>query len=104
MKIAVIGTGIAGNVAAYHLAREHEITVFEADNRIGGHTNTVGALRITSELHGTGGVGYVRSRLGLPPRHTEWAKWQPHGWRVEWCAAVVGRCPSTSSKRMGAGM
>jgi predicted NAD/FAD-binding protein len=41
MKIAVIGTGIAGNVAAYHLAREHEITVFEADNRIGGHTNTV---------------------------------------------------------------
>jgi len=41
MKIAVIGTGIAGNVAAYHLAREHEITVFEADDRIGGHTNTV---------------------------------------------------------------
>ncbi len=41
MKIAVIGTGIAGNVAAHHLAREHEVTVFEADNRIGGHTNTV---------------------------------------------------------------
>jgi len=41
MKVAVIGTGIAGNVAAYHLAREHDITVFEADNRIGGHTNTV---------------------------------------------------------------
>ncbi|MFC1702189.1 NAD(P)/FAD-dependent oxidoreductase [Pseudomonadota bacterium] len=42
MKIAVIGTGIAGNVAAYHLAREHDVTVFEADKRIGGHTNTVG--------------------------------------------------------------
>jgi predicted NAD/FAD-binding protein len=41
MKIAVVGTGIAGNVAAYHLAREHEVTVFEADDRIGGHTNTV---------------------------------------------------------------
>ena len=41
MKIAVIGTGIAGNVAAYHLAREHEITVFEAEGRIGGHTNTL---------------------------------------------------------------
>jgi len=41
MKVAVIGTGIAGNVAAYHLAREHEVTVFEADDRIGGHTNTV---------------------------------------------------------------
>jgi len=40
-KIAVVGTGIAGNVAAYHLAREHDITVYEADDRIGGHTNTV---------------------------------------------------------------
>jgi len=41
VKVAVIGTGIAGNVAAYHLARKHEVTVFEADDRIGGHTNTV---------------------------------------------------------------
>jgi len=41
MKIAIIGTGIAGNVAAYNLAREHDVTVFEADGRIGGHTNTV---------------------------------------------------------------
>lgn len=41
MKIAVIGTGIAGNVAAYHLRREHEITVFEANPRPGGHSNTV---------------------------------------------------------------
>ena len=41
MKIAVIGTGIAGNVAAWKLAREHDITVFEADTRVGGHTHTV---------------------------------------------------------------
>ncbi len=41
MKIAIIGTGIAGNVAAYRLAQQHDITVFEADSRIGGHTNTV---------------------------------------------------------------
>lgn len=41
MKIAIVGTGIAGNVSAYHLAREHEITVYEADSRIGGHTNTL---------------------------------------------------------------
>ncbi len=40
MKIAVIGTGISGNVAAYHLNKEHEITVFEANNYIGGHTHT----------------------------------------------------------------
>ena len=41
MKIAIIGTGIAGNVAAYKLRREHDITVFEAAGYVGGHTNTV---------------------------------------------------------------
>ena len=41
MKIAIVGTGIAGLVAAHKLHREHEITVFEAGERIGGHTNTV---------------------------------------------------------------
>ncbi|MEZ5534270.1 MAG: FAD-dependent oxidoreductase [Thiolinea sp.] len=40
MKIAIIGTGIAGNVAAYQLAAEHDITVFEANEHIGGHTHT----------------------------------------------------------------
>jgi predicted NAD/FAD-binding protein len=44
MKIAIIGTGIAGNIAAYRLARYHDITVYEADSRIGGHTNTVDVL------------------------------------------------------------
>jgi len=40
MKIAIVGSGIAGNVAAYRLHREHDITVFEADDRPGGHTHT----------------------------------------------------------------
>lgn len=39
-KIAVIGTGIAGNVAAYHLSKLHDITVYEANDYIGGHTHT----------------------------------------------------------------
>jgi len=41
MRIAIIGTGIAGNVAAYKLRRDHDITVYEAASYIGGHTNTV---------------------------------------------------------------
>jgi len=41
MKIAVVGTGIAGMVAAHRLHREHEIVVYEAGARIGGHTNTI---------------------------------------------------------------
>jgi predicted NAD/FAD-binding protein len=40
MKIAVIGTGISGNVAAYHLNKQHDITVFEANDYVGGHTHT----------------------------------------------------------------
>ena len=41
MKIAVVGTGIAGNVVAHRLAPEHDITVYESAGRIGGHTNTI---------------------------------------------------------------
>jgi uncharacterized protein len=41
MRIAIVGTGISGLVAAHRLAPEHEITVFEATERIGGHTHTV---------------------------------------------------------------
>jgi predicted NAD/FAD-binding protein len=41
MRIAVIGTGIAGMVAAYLLGDEHELVVFEAENYVGGHTNTI---------------------------------------------------------------
>jgi uncharacterized protein len=41
MKIAIVGTGIAGNVAAFHLNREHDITVYEAGAHVGGHTNTI---------------------------------------------------------------
>lgn len=44
MKIAIVGTGIAGNVAAYKLRDGHEITVFEAASHVGGHTNTIDVL------------------------------------------------------------
>jgi predicted NAD/FAD-binding protein len=40
MRIAVVGSGIAGNVVAHSLHREHEIVVFEAGDHVGGHTHT----------------------------------------------------------------
>ena len=41
VKIAIVGTGVSGLVAAHVLHRDHDITVFEADGRVGGHANTV---------------------------------------------------------------
>jgi len=40
-RIAVVGSGIAGLGAAHRLAPHCEVTVFEADSRLGGHANTV---------------------------------------------------------------
>lgn len=40
-RIAVIGAGISGLACAYFLSRAHEVILFEADNYLGGHTNTV---------------------------------------------------------------
>jgi predicted NAD/FAD-binding protein len=41
VKVAVIGTGIAGLTVAAGLAKRHQLTVFEAADWIGGHTHTV---------------------------------------------------------------
>lgn len=40
-SFAVIGSGIAGLSAAWLLSSRHRVTLYEADSRIGGHTNTV---------------------------------------------------------------
>lgn len=40
MRIAIVGSGIAGNVVAHKLHRDHDITVFEANSYVGGHSNT----------------------------------------------------------------
>ena len=41
MRIAVVGSGISGLTAAYCLGGHHDVTVFEAQDRLGGHSNTV---------------------------------------------------------------
>jgi len=41
MRIAIIGSGIAGMTSAYLLSEDHEVAVFEANDYVGGHTNTV---------------------------------------------------------------
>ncbi|MCY0936793.1 NAD(P)/FAD-dependent oxidoreductase [Streptomyces sp. H34-S4] len=39
-RTAVIGGGVSGLTAAYVLARSHEVTLYEADDRLGGHAHT----------------------------------------------------------------
>ncbi|TFH92805.1 NAD(P)/FAD-dependent oxidoreductase [Vibrio ouci] len=41
MKIAIIGTGISGLTCGYYLYRQHDVTLYEANDYIGGHTATV---------------------------------------------------------------
>ena len=50
MRIAIVGAGVSGLVAAHLLSREHEIVVYEADERVGGHVNTI-AVRGERETH-----------------------------------------------------
>lgn len=40
MKIAVVGSGISGLTCGYHLADRHDVSVFESQSHIGGHTHT----------------------------------------------------------------
>ncbi|WP_417664702.1 NAD(P)/FAD-dependent oxidoreductase [Pseudidiomarina donghaiensis] len=47
MKIAIIGSGIAGLTSAYLLHKNHDVTVFEKNDYVGGHTHTVAV-----EVHG----------------------------------------------------
>ena len=41
MRVAVIGTGIAGNAAAWALSKRYPVTVYDRELRPGGHSHTV---------------------------------------------------------------
>jgi predicted NAD/FAD-binding protein len=50
VRIAIVGSGISGLVCAHLLRRDHDVTLFEADARPGGHTNTV-RVELPGETH-----------------------------------------------------
>jgi len=41
MRIAIVGSGISGLVCAHVLQRAHDVTLYESEARLGGHTHTV---------------------------------------------------------------
>ncbi len=40
MKLVIVGAGVSGLYAAWHLSRNHEVTLLEAESRLGGHADT----------------------------------------------------------------
>lgn len=40
MNIAIVGSGISGLYAAYYLSKQHQVTLYEANSYLGGHTDT----------------------------------------------------------------
>ncbi|NRB55720.1 MAG: FAD-dependent oxidoreductase [Salinicola sp.] len=81
-RIAVIGSGIAGMTAAHYLSRRHQVSLFEADSRLGGHTATLD-VDTGTERHAidTGFIVYndrtyplfeaLMDSLGVPGQATE---------------------------------
>jgi len=49
-RVAVVGSGVAGLTAAYLLQRAYDVTLYEADDRLGGHAHT-------HDVAGAGGTG-----------------------------------------------
>lgn len=82
MKIAIIGSGISGLTSAYLLNRRHQISVFEANDWVGGHTHTI-SVEHAGERHAidTGFIvfndwtypNFIRllEQLGVPYKPTQ---------------------------------
>jgi len=51
MRIAIVGGGVSGLVAAHRLHGRHEVTLFEAGRHLGGHANTVTVERPSGTWH-----------------------------------------------------
>ena len=67
-NIAVIGSGIAGLSAAWLLSKTQNVTLFEKNDRLGGHSNTIMA-RVADGASG-GGISYgYRAVPGQPGKH-----------------------------------
>lgn len=97
MKIAVIGSGITGLGAAHYLSQRHDVSLFEAAPRIGGHTNTVdvqdaqaGTLAIDTGFIVCNPVNYPNfyrflDDIGVPRQNTDMSLGvSVEDGRVEW--------------------
>lgn len=55
-RIAIIGSGVSGLTCAHYLVAQHDVTVFEANDYIGGHVNTIDVALQDGKKAKTGNV------------------------------------------------
>jgi len=102
LNIAVVGTGISGMAAAWLLSRHHQVTVYEKDDRIGGHSNTVIATGAAGDVPvDTGFIVYnernypnlvaLFDHLGVPTQPSDMSfSASLDGGRFEYSGAGIG--------------
>lgn len=95
LRIAVVGSGISGLSAAWLLSTRHVVTLFEAEERLGGHSNTVDVAGVPVD---TGFIVYnettypnltaLFAHLGVGTRETEMSfAVSIDGGRLEYCGS-----------------
>ncbi|MGW3115075.1 NAD(P)/FAD-dependent oxidoreductase [Streptomyces sp. NPDC001091] len=65
-RIAVVGSGVAGLTAAHVLRRAHHVTLYEADDRLGGHAHTHDLIAPDGRIHRVDSGFIVHNRRTYP--------------------------------------
>ncbi|MEV1021392.1 FAD-dependent oxidoreductase [Streptomyces sp. NPDC050264] len=65
-RTAVVGSGVAGLTAAHILGRSHQVTLYEADDRLGGHAHTHDVVSADGRVHRVDSGFIVHNRRTYP--------------------------------------